>query len=83
MIRSGRCRSAALQEIPDRHCRQAVLGLPGFEPNEILLSNVNLGGVLDQQDSFLLRYELAEDVESVVLPGPVPPPMRMFLRPST
>src|ERR1700687_5815445 len=52
-----------LQKIPDRHCRQAVLRLPGFQANQILLPHLNLGGVLDQQDSFVLGDELPDDVQ--------------------
>ena len=52
-----------LQKIPDRHCRQAVLRLPGLEPNQILVSHLNLGGVLDQQNSFVLRDELSNDIQ--------------------
>src|SRR6266496_1124871 len=51
------------QEIPNRHCRQPVLRLPGLKPNKILLCHVNLRGVLNQQDSFLLRDEFSEDVQ--------------------
>ena len=71
------------QEIPNRHCRQSVLRLPGLKPNQILLPHVNLGRVLNQQNSFLLRDELSEDVQEGRFAHPVPPAMRMFLRPNT
>ena len=79
----GPMAKGCFQEIPNRHRRQPVLRLPGFKANEIVLSHVNLGGVLDQQNSFVLRNELSEDVQESRFATPVPPAMRMFLRPST
>src|SRR6266851_2568481 len=61
---------SCLQKIPDRHCRQAVLRLPGLEPNQILVSHLNLGGVLDQQNSFVFRDELSNDIQERGLTTP-------------
>src|SRR5229473_2621274 len=58
------------QKIPDRNCRQPVLRLPCLESNQILLSHLNLGSVLDQQDSFVLRDELSDDVQESRLATP-------------
>src|SRR5258708_9876791 len=58
------------QKIPDRYRRQPVLRLPGLESNQILLSHLNLGSVLDQQDSFVLRDELSDDVQESRLATP-------------
>src|SRR5258708_6299698 len=58
------------QKIPDRHRRQAVLRLPSLESNQILLSHLNLGSVLDQQNSFVLRDELSDDVQERRLTTP-------------
>src|SRR5271167_387084 len=59
-----------LQEIPDRHRRQAVLRLPCLEANQILLSHLDFGSVLDQQNSFVLRDELSDEVQECRLATP-------------
>src|SRR5437899_9182320 len=59
-----------LQEIPDGHCRQAILSLPRFESDEVRLGQMNLSGVLNQKDPIILRYEFSEDVEHRRFAGP-------------
>src|SRR5713101_6822286 len=58
------------QKIPDCYRRQPVLRLPGLESNQVLVSHLNLGGVLDQQNSFVLRDEFSDDVQQSRLAAP-------------
>src|SRR5229473_8440652 len=51
----------SLQEIANSHCRKAVLFPARFKPDKVFLDQVNLGGVFDDEDPFLLRNEFSED----------------------
>ena len=42
---------------------QAVLRLPRFETDKIVLAHVNLRGVLDEENTFIGGDEFPEDIE--------------------
>ena len=50
------------QEVTDAHCWQAVLWLPGFEADQVVLAHLNFGGVFDQQNPFFGGNEFPEDI---------------------
>ena len=56
---SKRC----FEEISNGDCRQAVLRLPRFETDKIVLTHVNFRGVLDEQNTLIPRDESPEDIE--------------------
>jgi len=66
---SKRC----LQQVSNRHSRQAILRLPRFKPDQVLLAHVNFGSVLNQEDSFIVGDELPENVQEGGLATPRSP----------
>ena len=63
---------SCFQKVADRHCRHAVLRLPGLEPDEIRLGHLNFGGVFNEKDSLVLGDEFPEDIQERGLAGPGP-----------
>src|SRR6266446_850348 len=48
------------EQVPYRYGGRAILFAPRFEPNEIFMCKLNLGGVLDQQDAFVRWNEFPQ-----------------------
>ena len=71
------------QEITNAHSRQAVLGLPGFKANKIVLVHLNFGRVLNQENSLVRRNEFSKNIQERRFSSSVPPAMRMFFGPRT
>ena len=51
------------QKIADGDGWQAVLRLPRLEADKVRLGQMDLGGVLDEQNPFILRDEFSENIE--------------------
>src|SRR5271165_401016 len=56
------------QEITDAHSRQAVLWLPGFKANKIVLAHLNFGGIFDEENSFIRGNEFPKDIQERCFP---------------
>ena len=50
------------QEVTNAHSRQAVLSLPGFKTDKVVLVNLNFRGVFDQENSFIRGNEFPKDI---------------------
>src|SRR4029077_21039037 len=57
------------EEVPDGDSGQTVLRLPRFEADQVVLGQVNFRRVFDEEDTFIGRDELAEDIEHRSFPG--------------
>ena len=57
------------EKIPNGDGGQAVLRLPRFETDKIVLAHMNFGGVLDEENPFIGGNEFPEDIEQRSLPG--------------
>src|ERR1700693_988437 len=57
------------EEVPDGDGGQAVLRLPHFEADQVVLVHVNFRRVFDEEDTFIGRDELPEDIEHRSFPG--------------
>src|SRR5688500_7960700 len=75
-IGNGHCRNRSF--LPKRHLCPSRL-----EPNQVRFLNQDLRGLFNEHDSIESGILAASPFSSVVFPVPVPPEMRMFLRPST
>src|ERR1700675_1171812 len=51
------------QEITNAHSRQAVLRLPGFKADKVVLVHLNFGCVFDQENSFVRGNEFPKDIQ--------------------
>src|ERR1700730_11513846 len=51
------------QEITNAHSRQTVLGVPGCKADKVVLVHVNLGRVLNQENSFFRRNEFPKYIQ--------------------
>ena len=81
MIRSGRIRSAFFtRSVAVTAPRPSMLARPGLQPHDVVLLELQLGGVFDRDDAMVGLDEAGERVQSVVLPEPVPPEMMTFSR---
>src|SRR5260370_27317902 len=56
------------QEVTDAHSRQAVLWLPGFKANKIVLVHLNFGGVFDEENSLVRGNEFAKGIQERCFP---------------
>ena len=63
---------ACLEQIPDAHCGQVVLGAASFEVHEIRSADLDFGGVFDNKHTLLVSNEISEDVEQGGLAGAGP-----------
>src|SRR6266403_2337833 len=57
------------EEVPDGDSGQTVLRLPRFESDQVVLGQVNFRGVFDEEDTFIGRDELSEDIDHCSFPG--------------
>jgi len=71
----GTVAEGCFQEIADAHSRQAVLWLPGFEANEVVLAHLNFRGVFDEENSLILGNEFSKNIQKSCLarPSALPP----------
>ena len=51
------------EEIPNGDGRQTVLRLPRFETDQVVLAHVNLGGVLNEENTFIGGNDFPEYIE--------------------
>lgn len=71
-------------EVPDRHLTLAFdVGRATLEPDQVLLLELQLHGVLEGDDAFPFGNELDNTLSMVVLPVPVPPETNTLSRPRT
>jgi hypothetical protein len=59
----GSVTKRGLEEFSDGDARKTVLGLPGFETDEIVLRHVDFRGVLYEEDAFVGGNEFPKDIE--------------------
>ena len=50
------------QEVTDAHSRQAVLWLPSFKADKVVLVHLKFGRVLDEENSFIRGNEFAKNI---------------------
>ena len=65
----GTMAKARLEQFADGHGGKAVLLTPGFKADQVRCSNLNLRGVLDDENAFVFGNEACEDVEKSRLAG--------------
>ena len=58
-----------LQEVTDANSRQAVLWLPGFEADEVVLVHLNFGCVFDEENSLVRGNEFPKDIQERCFPS--------------
>ena len=51
------------QEITNAHSRQALLRLPGFKADKVVMVHVNFGRVLNQENSLVRRNEFSKNIQ--------------------
>ena len=51
------------QEITNAHSRQAVLRLPGFKADKVVLIHLNFGRVLNKKNSLIRRNEFPKNIQ--------------------
>ena len=51
------------EDVPDGDGGQTVLRLPRFESDQVVLGQVNFRRIFDEEDTFIGRDELPEDIE--------------------
>jgi hypothetical protein len=56
-----------LQEITDAYGLQAVLRLPGFKADKVVLIHLNFGGVFNEENSFVGGNEFPENIQESCL----------------
>src|SRR5439155_2918932 len=59
----GTVAEGCLQEVTYAHSRQAVLWLPGFKTDKVVLVHLNFGGVFDEENSFIRGNEFPKDIQ--------------------
>ena len=65
----GPVAKGGFEEVPDGDGRQTILRLSRFETDEVVLVHVNFRGVFDEEDTFIGRDELSEDIDHCSFPG--------------
>src|SRR5216684_5318296 len=59
----GPVSEGGLQQIPNCDCRYPGLLASALKPNQICLTDVQFGGVFDEQNSFFVRNEIGQDIQ--------------------
>src|ERR1700683_2808966 len=59
----------SFEQVANRHRRCGVLLAPGFETHEVFMGQLNLGGVLYEEDSFVGRNEFPKRCQQRGLAG--------------
>jgi hypothetical protein len=52
-----------LQQIPYRYRRETALLMSSLEADQVALADIQLGGVLNEQNSFVIRNEISQDIQ--------------------
>ncbi len=52
-----------LQKVTNAHSRQAVLRLPGFKADKVVLIHLNFGRVLNKENSLVRRNEFPKNIQ--------------------
>ena len=63
----GPVAKGGFEEVPDGNGRQTLLRLPRFETDKVVPVHVNFRRVFDEEDTFIERDELSEDIEHLSL----------------
>ena len=59
----GTVAEGRFQEVTYAHSRQAVLWLPGFKADKVVLVHLNFGRVFNEKNSLVPRNELPENIQ--------------------
>jgi hypothetical protein len=59
----GPVAKGGFEKIPDGDGGKAVLRLPSFKTDQVVLVHVNFRRVFDEEDTFIARNELSDDIE--------------------
>src|SRR5690242_6971895 len=54
---------SCFQEVTDAYGREAVLRLPGFKADKVVLVHLNFGCVFDEENSFVRWNEFPKDIK--------------------